>query len=78
METSTALGDSDKYDRSIEFRMDWGNQSRSYGVGGPCRMDYNISVSKILVQNNANHGLETPSSLEVRGIFSDYRKYVLK
>lgn len=34
METITALGDSDKYDRSIEFRIDWGNQSRSYGVGG--------------------------------------------
>lgn len=40
-------------------------------------MDYNIAISNTLVQNNANHGLEIPSYLGVKGIFSDYRKYVL-
>lgn len=57
-----------RYDRSIEFQMNWSNQSWSYGVDRPKRIEYNINVLKILVLINANYKLVSPSYLKVRHI----------
>lgn len=75
METSTALDYTDKYDGNIEFQMNWSNQSRSYGVGSPWRIEHRITISKLLLLINAGYRLMIPSCLKVKEIFSDNRKY---